>query len=66
MSIMMLKRKGFSILEYTILVVAVLAALIVMRSYLQRAIMGRYRETADAFGFGRQFDPANTIITNIE
>lgn len=58
----MLKRKGFSILEYTILVVVVLAALIAMRVYVQRAIMGRYRQAGDTFGFGRQFEPGVTSI----
>lgn len=64
MSIMLIriKRKGFSILEYTILVVVVLAALIAMRFYVQRAIMGKYRQATDTFGFGRQFEPGRTQI----
>jgi len=54
-------KKGFSLLEYVMLAVILIAALVAMQYYLRRAIMGGYRAGADAFGFGRQYDPAASI-----
>lgn len=58
----MKKNKGFSILEYVMLTIIVMAALLAMQVYLRRAVMARYREAADTFGFGRQFEPGVTSI----
>lgn len=52
-----------SMVEYCVLITVVVAALIGMQIYLKRAICGRWKTNGDAFGFGRQFDPASTQIT---
>ena len=55
-------NKAISLLEYTMLIAIVTAALIGAQIYLKRGVCGRWKQTADVFGFGRQYDPANTGI----
>jgi len=56
------RRGGFTI-EYAMLTVIVTAALLGMAFYLQRGLAGRWRESADTFGFGRQYEPGKTVIS---
>ncbi len=50
---------GVSTVEYMILLVFCLAALVLMSGPVQRAIQGRWKATADTFGQGRQFEPSS-------
>jgi Flp pilus assembly pilin Flp len=52
----MRRCKGFSALEYAVLVMIVVSGLIAMSSYLRRSLCGKWRQAADGFGFGRQYD----------
>lgn len=47
-----------SMLEYSLFIAVLIAAFIGMQIYLKRAICGSWKNNADAFGFGRQFDPS--------
>ncbi len=47
--------KGVSVIEYTLITIVVLAALLGMQIYMKRAISGRWRQAADTFGYGRQY-----------
>jgi len=47
--------KASSIADYSILVFAVVLALIIMGVYLKRGICGKWKEAADVFGHGRQY-----------
>lgn len=61
----MLKKRGQSTLEYAVLIVVIIAALIAMQVYLKRGIQGRMRESSDQIG--EQFSPGYTtsnITTN--
>jgi Flp pilus assembly pilin Flp len=49
------KIKGVSVLEYTILIAVILAAMLAMSIYLKRAITGKWKDSADAIGYGRQY-----------
>lgn len=51
----MIKKKSFSIVEYVITLVVIVAALVGMSLYIKRAISGRWRQSADVIGFGRQY-----------
>ncbi len=51
---------GASVLEYVIVVLAVILALIAMRPYLKNAITGQYRKAGEGIGFFRQYDPKDT------
>jgi len=53
-------KKGFSSLEYVVLIIVIIAALVVMSSHLRRAISGKWRTAADSFGQGRQYAPGVT------
>lgn len=50
--------KAQSVLEYAIVIVCLVAALIAMQIYIKRSMQGRLRETADSLG--TQYDPQNT------
>ena len=60
----MIKRiastKAGSILEYIMVLMVVIAALMLMQKYIVRAFAGRWQSTGDSFGYGRQYDPAKT------
>ncbi len=49
-------NQAVSIIEYSVVVALVVAALVSMQIYLKRAICGRWRQAADTFGYGRQSD----------
>lgn len=48
-------KSSSSTLEYAVLILIVVAALITMSGYVRRALSGRWREVGDTFGFGRQY-----------
>ena len=56
-------KKAMSIVEYSMLIAVVVAALLGMQIYLKRAICGKWKEAGDVFGYGRQYDPEATQIT---
>lgn len=56
-------RKGVSIIEYSLLIAIVIAALIGIQIYVKRAICSNWKNAGDVFGFGRQFQPDTTQIT---
>ena len=50
--------KGQSTLEYAILVIIVIGALLTIQAYVRRGIMGRAKKSSD--DIGDQYDPGNT------
>ena len=50
-------RSGQSTLEWICLVVVFLGVMISMRTYLVSLVAGRWRQVADQFGHGRQYEP---------
>lgn len=53
------KKRGQSTLEYAVLIVVIIAALIAMQVYLKRGLQGRMRESSDQIG--EQFSPGFTV-----
>jgi len=51
-------KNGQSTLEFVVLFVVVIAALVAMQVYLKRGIQGRLRESSDQLG--QQFSPGRT------
>jgi len=49
-----MRKKGMSVVEYSLLVAIVIAGLLAMQVYVKRAVSGRWKEAGDVFGFGRQ------------
>lgn len=50
------KPRGTSIIEYSLIFAIVVAAIVGIQVYLARAVSGRWRQSADTFGYGRQYD----------
>lgn len=50
------KNGTFSI-EYAFCILVVIAALVGISIYFTRAICGKFRASADVFGYGRQYSP---------
>ncbi|MDD4910617.1 MAG: hypothetical protein PHR44_08095 [Candidatus Omnitrophica bacterium] len=51
-----MKNQGISAIEYCVLVIVMVAAVMTMQVYLKRAMQGRWRTAADAIGFGWQYE----------
>jgi hypothetical protein len=60
----MLKNKhAQSILDYIVLLVIIIAALLIMSYYIRNSLSGKMRESADVFGGGEVYDPGDTAVT---
>lgn len=51
-------KRAQSSLEYALVIVCVVAALLAMQIYIKRSVQGRMRQTADSIG--EQYAPGNT------
>lgn len=58
-----LGKRGQSTLEYAVLIVVIIAALVAMQVYLKRDIQGRMRESSDQIG--EQFSPGYTVSNRV-
>lgn len=54
-------HRGASVIEYIILIVMFLTAILVMQKQIARGIFGRWKGLGDALGYGVQYDPATTL-----
>ncbi len=54
-------KNGQAVLEFTILIVAVVLALASMSSLIKRGVQGRFKMGADAIS-QRQYAPGKTVI----
>jgi len=57
----MLNKKAFSLIEYAVLIVVIVGGLVVMRTYIQRGLLGTWGQSGQSFGFGRQYDSEKSI-----
>ncbi|MBU1125315.1 MAG: hypothetical protein KKC84_04765 [Candidatus Omnitrophica bacterium] len=55
-----IRSSGFATLEYAILIFVAVAAMVAMTAYIRRSLNAKYRESADTFGYGRQYEPGVT------
>lgn len=58
----MTRARAQSLIEYALLIAIVVVAFLGAQRLLRASVMGGWRETADAFGFGRQYEPRKTVI----
>ena len=56
-----LNKKALSVVEYTLLLVIVIGAFLIMKNYIQRGMFGSWAKTGQSFAFGRQYDSQRTI-----
>jgi len=54
-----------SIIEYTMVIAIIAAALIAISWFLRTRVQANWQESADAFGSGRQFERDVTITTTV-
>lgn len=54
--------RAMSIVEYSLLIAIIVAAIVGMQLYLKRSTNDRFRQAADAFGFGRQYQAPRPIV----
>lgn len=57
------KSKAQSFIGYAILIAVVVAALLAMRVYLVRIMQEKFRQAADTFGQGEQYEKGRTLET---
>jgi hypothetical protein len=55
---MLRKKKGQSTLEYALIIVVIVAALVIINHYMKQGFLGRLKESTDQIG--KQFDPRGT------
>jgi Flp pilus assembly pilin Flp len=51
----MRKRRGQTILEYTVILIIILGVMVAMKDYVKRGIQGRWKSATD--DLGDQYDP---------
>lgn len=59
----MVKKTGQSILDYVILLLVIITALMVMSRYVRNALSGKIREGADSIGQGYLYSNEATRVT---
>ncbi|MCA9398115.1 MAG: hypothetical protein KC618_00070 [Candidatus Omnitrophica bacterium] len=57
------QKKGQSTLEYAILVIIIMGALLSIQVYIKRGVQGRWKKAAD--DIGDQFSPGNTNVVKV-
>lgn len=57
-----IKKAAFTI-EYAVLIIILVLAFFLSRTYIIRASSGYWRQLGDTFGFGRQYEKGVTTIT---
>lgn len=57
------RRKGQSTLEYAILIIIIIGALLSIQVYVKRGVQGRFKSAAD--DIGDQFSPGNTNVIKV-
>lgn len=60
------KIKGSLLIEYACLIAIVTGAVLAMGIYFKSAVCGRWKQSADSFGYGLQYAPGKTQITVTE
>ena len=56
--------RGMSVIEYSLVVAAVAIGLVGMSVYVKSAISGRWKQSMDVFGFGRQYESGKTTVSH--
>ena len=56
------KRSGQTVLEFAILFIVLIGALLAMKKYVQRGVQGKWKESID--GMGKQYDPSGNLTTS--
>lgn len=55
------RNRAFSITEYLVMIAILMGAFFVFKDHIIRGLSGRWKGTGDQFGYGRQFEPSDTV-----
>ncbi len=58
------RNSAQTFLEYAILIAIIAAVVMAMRIYFVRAVQEKYRQAADVFGEGEQYERGVTVVAN--
>ncbi|MEI6437119.1 MAG: hypothetical protein WCO69_00040 [Candidatus Omnitrophota bacterium] len=56
--------RGQSLMEYVILLIVIIAALLTMQMYIKRGVQGHWKESVDGIGEQYDLDKTNSVITH--
>jgi Flp pilus assembly pilin Flp len=59
-------KKAAAIIEYVVMVTLIMFAMIIMHKYIDRALGGRWKVTADSFDHGRGYDENRTVVCDYD
>lgn len=59
----MFNKRAFTTLQYALMLVVAVAAILALQVMLRRAISAKWKESADTLGGGRQYERGVTTIT---
>ena len=57
----MYSKRGFSIVEYIVVLTVIVGTMFVFKDYIIRGITGRWKNFSDQIGYGRQYHPTDTV-----
>ena len=57
-----LRSLGQSVLEYVLLVILIIFVFVAMKVYMVRGVQDKYRQSADVFGQGEQYERGVTEV----
>ncbi len=57
-----INKKASLFIEYALLVAIVAAAFIAMAGYIKGSVCGAWKDNADSFGYGLQYEPGVTEV----
>ena len=60
-----MRRKAQSLIEYSVFICVIAAALVAMQVYIKRSIQGRVKSSADELGGGFGYSPGATSANNL-
>lgn len=55
------RKKGVALIEYTMVIIIVIMALLFLQKFIVRGFAGRWKDVGDTFGYDKQYDPTATI-----
>ena len=53
--------RAFSITEYLVVIMIIMGAFFIFKDYLIRGLSGHWKNASDQFGYGRQYEPSDTV-----
>ena len=56
------QQRAFAFMEYLVMIIVIITALMAFRFYVQRGYQGQMARAGETFAFGRQYNPKDTFV----